>query len=110
MPISNTNTQKISVFVRHRPPAPSRVDGSEKRDDVSFTAPAEALLFPASSTQFSVYARAGEPLVDALFDGFDGCLMAYGHTGSGKTHTMIGKDGGQVRCLRDNLKRDIRGL
>ena len=96
MPISNTYTQNISVFLRHRPPAPSRVDGSEKRADFFRTAPAGALLFPTSSTQFSVYARAGEPLIDALFDGFDGCLLAYGHTGSGKTHTMIGKDGGQV--------------
>ncbi|KAL2892982.1 Kinesin-like protein KIN-4C [Bienertia sinuspersici] len=29
-----------------------------------------------------------EPLVDALFKGYNGTVLAYGQTGSGKTYTM----------------------
>ena len=35
--------------------------------------------------QKDVYRAAGKPLVDALFDGFDCALLAYGQTGAGKT-------------------------
>ena len=30
----------------------------------------------------------GRPLVDAVLNGFNGTLMAYGQTGTGKTYTM----------------------
>ncbi len=29
-------------------------------------------------------------LVDSLFEGINGCVFAYGATGTGKTFTMIG--------------------
>ena len=94
MPRSRPKTRRISVFVRQRP-----VTDSNAVDDTMGALAAGSTLFPPTSTQTSVYARAGAPLVDALFDGFDGCLMAYGRTGSGKTHTMIGRDGGQVSLV-----------
>ena len=31
--------------------------------------------------------------MSSLFDGFNVTCMAYGITGAGKTHTMLGKDG-----------------
>ncbi|KAL4704744.1 hypothetical protein ACJJTC_000068 [Scirpophaga incertulas] len=30
------------------------------------------------------------PLVASVLDGFNGCVFAYGQTGTGKTHTMEG--------------------
>ena len=32
----------------------------------------------------------GAPLVEKLFEGFNGTLFAYGQTGSGKTYSMMG--------------------
>ena len=40
-----------------------------------------------------MWEEVGKPIVDALFQGFNGCLLAYGQTGSGKTHTMMGPAG-----------------
>ena len=33
-----------------------------------------------------------EPLASSVLDGYNGCVMAYGPTGSGKTHTMLGPE------------------
>eukprot|EP01006_Ploeotia_vitrea_P038980 TRINITY_DN66300_c5_g10_i1.p1 TRINITY_DN66300_c5_g10~~TRINITY_DN66300_c5_g10_i1.p1 ORF type:complete len:962 (-),score=537.97 TRINITY_DN66300_c5_g10_i1:95-2980(-) len=41
------------------------------------------------STQHQVFEEV-EPLVLSALDGFNVCVFAYGHTGSGKTHTMEG--------------------
>ena len=38
-------------------------------------------IFGMNSTQEDVYETVGRPLVSALFDGFNACLMAYGQTG-----------------------------
>lgn len=32
----------------------------------------------------------GSKIVQSAFDGYNACVFAYGTTGSGKTHTMIG--------------------
>lgn len=34
----------------------------------------------------------GLPVLQNILDGFNGCIMAYGQTSSGKTHTMQGYD------------------
>lgn len=34
--------------------------------------------------------RQVRPLVASVLDGFNGCVFAYGQTGTGKTHTMEG--------------------
>lgn len=36
------------------------------------------------------------PLVSSVLEGFNGCVFAYGQTGTGKTHTMLG--GGGAAC------------
>ena len=40
-----------------------------------------------------VFERAVAPTVDALLDGYNGTVMAYGQTGAGKTFTMMGPSG-----------------
>lgn len=36
-----------------------------------------------------VFKTVGRPLVDAVFSGFNGTLMAYGQTGTGKTKISL---------------------
>lgn len=31
------------------------------------------------------------PALETVVEGFNACILAYGHTGSGKTHTLIGE-------------------
>jgi len=40
-----------------------------------------------------IYEEVGSPLVDAVMEGYNGTIFAYGQTSSGKTHTMMGVDG-----------------
>ena len=47
-------------------------------------------VFPYNSEQQSVYEEAGFPLVESVLDGYNGTIFAYGQTGCGKSHTMMG--------------------
>lgn len=46
----------------------------------------------ADVAQAEVFEAVGADLVSRAVEGYDTCLMAYGHTGSGKTYTMLGED------------------
>jgi hypothetical protein len=46
---------------------------------------ASSFVTKVHALQKDIYRAAGKPLVDALFDGFDCALLAYGQTGAGKT-------------------------
>ena len=45
-----------------------------------------------SSNQKDVYDITVKPIVDLVLDGYNGTILAYGQTSSGKTHTMLGED------------------
>lgn len=47
-------------------------------------------VFDDCCSNHDVYEDATKSLVDSLLDGFNCTVFAYGATGSGKTHTMIG--------------------
>ena len=47
---------------------------------------------PECSTD-EVHDAMGEPIVDAVVDGYNGTLFAYGQTASGKTYTLMGACG-----------------
>ncbi|XP_026671075.1 centromere-associated protein E-like isoform X1 [Ceratina calcarata] len=40
--------------------------------------------------QAKIYQTLGEPVLDAVFSGYNACLVAYGQSASGKTYTMMG--------------------
>ncbi|KAI8471335.1 MAG: hypothetical protein J3K34DRAFT_506797 [Monoraphidium minutum] len=42
------------------------------------------------SSQEDIMARVGAPMVESLRGGFNSTILAYGDSGSGKTHTMLG--------------------
>lgn len=47
-------------------------------------------VFDAGSTNQDVYEECALPVIDGLLNGFNCSVFAYGATGSGKTHTMLG--------------------
>ena len=49
-------------------------------------------VFDMSSQQQDVYNVAVTPVVDGVLNGYNGTILAYGQTSSGKTHTMLGED------------------
>ena len=49
-------------------------------------------VFGPEAAQSEVYAEV-DALVRSALDGYDVCVLAYGATGAGKTHTMLGEDG-----------------
>jgi type I site-specific restriction endonuclease len=60
--------------------------------------------FGADSTQAEVYERTTKKLAEAVLDGYNACVFAYGATGGGKTYTMVGTQdnpGCMVRALND---------
>lgn len=47
-------------------------------------------VYPMSSTQREVYDQVAFPIVESIFQGYNGTIFAYGQTGCGKTFTMMG--------------------
>lgn len=53
-------------------------------------------VYDDSSTQRQVYDEGAFPLVESVMTGYNGTIFAYGQTGCGKTHTMIGLKGNKA--------------
>ncbi|KAL7734842.1 hypothetical protein ACLKA6_011122 [Drosophila palustris] len=49
--------------------------------------------YDATASQTTLYHEVVFPLVSSVLDGFNGCIFAYGQTGTGKTFTMEGVRG-----------------
>jgi Kinesin motor domain len=47
-------------------------------------------VFPGNSSTRDVYRLTVQPIVHSALDGINGCVLAFGSTGSGKTYTMVG--------------------
>ncbi|KAI8507370.1 Chromosome-associated kinesin kif4a [Branchiostoma belcheri] len=47
-------------------------------------------VFPEETTQAEVFNTMASPIVDAVLEGYNGCILCYGKTGSGKSYTMVG--------------------
>ncbi|XP_040386879.1 kinesin-like protein KIF19 [Cygnus olor] len=56
--------------------------------------------FDASATQETVYRASTRGLVAGVLSGSNATVFAYGPTGCGKTHTMLGSDGEPGVCAR----------
>ena len=121
----SSSAANISVYVRVRPtnttPAPATTTATttttapeEKNDGVepSFNVESETTLihricgqsgkrflmdriFEQQSTQEQVFEQIGRQQVDKALSGFHGSIFAYGQTGTGKTYTMLGPNGGR---------------
>lgn len=60
-------------------------------------------VFPPNISQQAVYEEAAFKLVESVLDGYNGTIFAYGQTGCGKTHTMMGNP--TVESLRGIIPR-----
>ncbi|KAJ1491819.1 P-loop containing nucleoside triphosphate hydrolase protein [Baffinella frigidus] len=96
----------IQVFVRVRPqnkketqlnrsaievdPAKSAVIVTNKQGDGKNQQFVYDQVGGPECTQEHVFNKVGQPLCEAVLQGFNSTIFAYGQTGSGKTHTMLG--------------------
>jgi kinesin family member 17 len=48
-------------------------------------------VYDHDSQQQVVYDESAFPLVESVIEGYNGTIFAYGQTGCGKTHTMLGQ-------------------
>jgi kinesin family protein 3/17 len=48
-------------------------------------------VFDDKSIQEHVYEKTAFKLVENVLEGYNGTIFAYGQTGCGKTHSMVGK-------------------
>lgn len=49
-------------------------------------------VFSERSSQSEVYQKTALPLIDSVLEGYNATLFAYGATGCGKTHTIVGSE------------------
>lgn len=88
---------QIKVFVRFRPlkseGEPSCVEYLDE-DNVKIRGLQQPFtfdrVFPPSTTQAEIFANTVKPTVEGVLRGYNGCVLAYGQTGAGKSHTMMG--------------------
>ena len=68
----------------------------EIRNPASFSDPPKVFTFDSvfgpSSSQRQIYDVCAFPIVQSVLEGYNGCIFAYGQTGAGKSHTMVGRD------------------
>jgi len=63
-------------------------------------------VLPGSAGQAAVYNLIGSPLVASLAAGYHSCIMAFGATGCGKSHTIFGGPG-EARGLLPRLSEKL---
>lgn len=113
--------ERVMVYVRVRPisdeemrstnkdsiiekPDPCHISINSKKDSEKkhFTFDH---VFEHDSNQKQVYCTIAKPVVESVLQGYNGTILAYGQTGTGKTHTMIGGPGelkGIIpRCMKE---------
>lgn len=52
----------------------------------------DCCFWSAGDGQEDVFREIGTRALGAVFEGYNGCIMAYGQSGTGKTYTMIGTE------------------
>ena len=74
-------------------------------------------VYGPEADQQGVYDEVGAPILDAVMQGYNGTVLAYGQTGTGKTHTLLNVGQGPadaglvprlVAALFVSIKCDVR--
>ena len=50
------------------------------------------LVYDWTASQQEIYEQTSAPIISNVIEGYNGTIFAYGQTGTGKTHTMAGKE------------------
>ncbi|NWW15101.1 KI18A protein, partial [Falcunculus frontatus] len=77
--------EEVSFFNRKR--LTHRDINKRQRKDLKFMFDA---IFDESSSQLEVFEHTTKSLIDGFLNGYNCTVLAYGATGAGKTHTMLG--------------------
>jgi hypothetical protein len=112
-PSSSGGGQSVQVVVRIRPTScpPSQLAVAPvSPTEMSYFEGKRRFTFDGvldlSASQLDVFEKVGAPCVASALKGFNGCILAYGQSHSGKTHTMLGPNGGSpagiVSCGASN--------
>ncbi len=68
-------------------------------------------VYPMETTQREIYDQVAFPIVDSIFQGYNGTIFAYGQTGCGKTFTMMGiVDNPELKGIIPNAFSHIFGF
>lgn len=60
--------------------------------------------------QIDLYVNTARPIVDKVLEGYNGTILAYGQTGTGKTYTMVGScDSPETKGIIPNTFAHIFG-
>ncbi|KAL0231403.1 hypothetical protein GEMRC1_010807 [Eukaryota sp. GEM-RC1] len=103
MPGSADSEGRIRVCIRPRPPTYEETklgacisinnNSITVQKDQSQSSSAKVFhfdaVFPLSSSQQDIYDTIGRPVVADILEGFNGSILAYGQTGTGKTYSMM---------------------
>ncbi|XP_053960731.1 kinesin-like protein Klp68D [Anastrepha ludens] len=94
-PISNREQSEgseevVSVYPNRGVVEITNLTEANKEQTKMFTYDA---AYDASASQINLYNEVVFPLVSSVLEGFNGCIFAYGQTGTGKTFTMEGVRG-----------------
>ena len=97
----NNDEENITCYVRCRPLNQRELELGANCIDISKDKRSITLknydnsytydkIFPAETDQKTIFNEIGLPLVKKFLSGYNSTIFAYGQTGTGKTHTIIG--------------------
>ena len=97
----NNDEENITCYVRCRPLNQRELELGANCIDISRDKKSITLknydnnyiydkIFPAETDQKTIFNEIGLPLVKKFLSGYNSTIFAYGQTGTGKTHTIIG--------------------
>eukprot|EP00946_MAST-07B_sp_MAST-7B-sp1_P003807 g3807.t1 len=86
----------------------NKVSGRKDYDVVPHAYYYDTTFGPTASNP-DVYAKSVKPVVDSVLEGYHATIFAYGMTGSGKTHTMVGnrKDPGMIPLSFEQIFKQV---
>ena len=80
-----TGNEQVCVFTS---PTSLQFNSSREKNTYRFNFDR---IFPPSSTQEDIYSFGVKGIIDSVLNGYNGTVLAYGQTSSGKTYTMQGE-------------------
>ena len=97
----NNDEENITCYVRCRPLNQRELELGANCIDISKDKKSISIknydnnyiydkIFPAETDQKTIFNEIGLPLVKKFLSGYNSTIFAYGQTGTGKTHTIIG--------------------
>ncbi|XP_051130815.1 kinesin-like protein KIN-UC isoform X2 [Andrographis paniculata] len=126
LPLDNDpESERVRVAVRLRPRNPMELSDADYADCVELQPELKRLklrknnwstesyrfdeIFTESASQKRIYEAVAKPVVESVLEGYNGTVMAYGQTGTGKTYTLgrLGKDDASERGIMVRAMEDI---